>query len=127
MWPMTRTPGSSSLGCGKRARTQSPKPMRPGMRSMRAPISARSRAARSIIRFTAAASQVGLSHSIHGRSPASMASASKGRFVGFIGASQNLGQERLRAGIAGVGEEVLRRAVLDDDAAVGEVDVVGDL
>ena len=31
-------PGSDSFGCAKRARTQPPKPMRPGMTSMRAPM-----------------------------------------------------------------------------------------
>src|SRR5829696_1142299 len=97
------------------------------MRSMRAPISASSRAARSIIRFTAPASQVGLSHSIQGRSPSSMASASKGRFIGFMGCSQDLAEELPGTGIAGVGEEFLGRPVLDDDAAVGEIDVAGDL
>ena len=62
-WPAIRMPGSPCFGCGKRARTQPAKPWRPAMRSMVAPMIAISRAARSSMRSTAAASQVGLSHS----------------------------------------------------------------
>src|SRR6202012_6027709 len=47
-----------------------------------------SRAARSSIQLTAAASQVGLSHSTQARRPASMASESKGRLVGVIEGSR---------------------------------------
>src|SRR5277367_6634061 len=47
-----------------------------------------SRAARSSMRLTAAASQVGLSLSTQARKPASMVSESKGRWVGFIQGSR---------------------------------------
>ena len=40
---------------------------------------------------------------------------------------KDLSEELPRAGILGVGEKFLRRSVLDDDAAIGEVDVVGDI
>src|SRR5258708_15303371 len=84
MCPRIRMPGSDALGCAKRARTQSPKPMRPGMTSMRAPMMARSRAATPIILLTAAASKVGLSHTTQVRRPASIVLASNGRSLGFI-------------------------------------------
>ena len=61
--------------------------MRPAMRSTCAPASAQSRAARSSIAFTRTASKVGLSHSTHGRNPASMVSASNGSFVMSMGHS----------------------------------------
>src|SRR3981081_2021898 len=54
------------------------------MRSIDAPMIAMSRAARSSMRSTARASQVGLSHSTQPRKPCSMASESKGRLAGFI-------------------------------------------
>src|SRR5258708_2873343 len=82
--PAIRMPGLPCLGCGKRARTQPAKPWRPAMRSMVAMI-AISRAARSSMRSTALASQVGLSHSTQLLSPCNMASESKGRLAGFIG------------------------------------------
>ena len=41
--------------------------------------------------------------------------------------SQNLAQELARARVAAVGEEFRGRGVLHHDAAVGEVDLVGDL
>src|SRR5262249_19651910 len=41
--------------------------------------------------------------------------------------SQNLVQELAGAWIARIGEELPGRAVLDQDAAIGEIDVVGDL
>ena len=49
-------PGTFGVACGKVARTQSPKPMRPDTRSMRAPAITSSREAMSIMRFTDAAS-----------------------------------------------------------------------
>src|SRR6185369_7043488 len=54
------------------------------MRSMVAPMIAISRAARSSMRSTACASQVGLSHSTQARRPCSMDSESKGRLAGFM-------------------------------------------
>ena len=58
-----------------------------GDRSTRAPMTARSRAATPIMRLTAAASWVGLSHSTQGRRLASIRSASNGSCVGSIGLS----------------------------------------
>src|SRR5258705_12484178 len=55
------------------------------MRSIVAPMIAISRAARSSMRSTAPASQVGLSHSTQLLSPCNMASESKGRLAGFMG------------------------------------------
>ena len=83
MWPAIRMPGASLRGWGKRARTQPANPPRPAMRSMAAPAIARSRAARSSMRSTAAGSCVGLSHSTHGRRPRSIVSRSKGRSAKF--------------------------------------------
>src|SRR5260370_23469171 len=60
------------------------------MRSMRSPMIAMSRAAISSIRSTAAASQVGLSHSTQSRRPCNIASESKGRLAGFIAGSLDL-------------------------------------
>src|SRR5438552_16535806 len=54
------------------------------MRSMVAPMMAISRAARSSIRSTARASQVGLSHSTQARKPCSMVSESRGGLAGFM-------------------------------------------
>src|SRR3979411_3313614 len=54
------------------------------MRSIDAPMMAMSRAARSSMRSTAPASQVGLSHSTQLRSPSSIASGSNGRLAGFM-------------------------------------------
>src|SRR5215510_6164629 len=53
---------------------------------MLAPMIAMSRAARSSMRSTAAAFQVGLSHSTQLRRPCSMVSESKGRLAGFMAA-----------------------------------------
>src|SRR3954453_1694228 len=78
---MTRTPGLSPWPKEKRARTQSPKPMRPAIRSMTAPATAHSRAARSSMALTRPASKVGLSHSTQGRRPASIVSVSNGRLA----------------------------------------------
>ena len=84
MCPAIRMPGSPCFGCGKRARITPPKPWRPAMRSIVAPMIAISRAARSSMRSTAPASQVGLSHSTQPRRPCSMDSESKGRLAGFM-------------------------------------------
>src|SRR4249919_2654496 len=84
MWPRMRMPGWSACGCGKRARRQSPKPIRPGIVSMCAPTTASSWAARSIMRLTAEASQVGDSHSTQLCRPPSMALASNGRSMAPI-------------------------------------------
>src|SRR6202142_4194381 len=81
-------PGSPCLAWGNFARTQPPNPCRPATSSIDAPMMAISRAARSSMRLTAAASQVGLSLSTQGRKPASMVSESKGRGVGFIQGSR---------------------------------------
>src|SRR5271154_6716406 len=81
-------PGSPSFAWGNFARTQPPNPCRPEILSIDAPMIAISRAARSSMRLTAEASQVGLSLSTQARKPASMASESKGRWVGFIQGSR---------------------------------------
>src|SRR4051812_35264661 len=99
--PAIRMPGSPCLGCGKRARTQPANPCRPAMRSIEAPMIAMSRAARSSMRSTAAASQVGLSHSTQVFRPCSMASESNGRLAGFMRALLMTGHL--------VGESCIRR------------------
>src|SRR5579863_9279222 len=87
-WPAIRIPGSPCFAWGNFARTQPPNPCRPATSSIVAPMTAISRAARSSMRLTAAASQVGLSLSTQARRPASMVSESKGRWVGFIQGSR---------------------------------------
>ena len=100
-WLPVYLPGCPWFGCGKRARTQPANPWRPAMRSIVAPMIAMSRAARSSIRSTAAASQVGLSHSTQPRKPCSMASVSNGRLAGFMLLSSRFGHDRrTRDGVA---------------------------